>query len=281
MAEIGKQNRLNILKESPQGLYLDDGENGEILLPNALVPDWVKIGDTLSVFVYRDSEDRIIATTKTPHAKVGQFAYLEVVEVNPKIGAFLDWGLEKDLLLPFREQDEHVSEGEGVVVFIRIDEQKDRIVASARLNRHLNLSKPDYNPGDEVDLIVTDETPLGYNAIIDHAHLGLLYKTELSESLEYGQPITGYIKEVREDGKIDLRRDPAGYKRVLSVSEDIFDALVDAGGRLPYNDKTPPETIRKVFGISKKAFKQALGTLYKQRRIRFEGDGIEIVQHKG
>lgn len=276
MAEIGIQNRLNLIKESPQGFYVDGENLGEILLPKALAPDWVSIGDVLDVFVYRDSEDRIIATTKTPKALVGQFACLEVVEVNERIGAFLDWGLEKDLLLPFREQQRTVRPGQKVVVFVMIDDQNDRIVASARLNRHWNKTEPDYRTGEPVNLLIAEETPMGFRAIIENAHTGLLYKSELSEPLEYGQSFEGYIKEVRPDGKIDLRRDAAGYRRVLPLAEEIFDTLISKGGFIPFNDKTPPEEIRSSFGVSKKAFKQALGSLYKQRRIRFEDDGIAI-----
>jgi|TARA_B110000467_G_C18335574_1_gene497326 predicted RNA-binding protein (virulence factor B family) len=278
MAEIGKNNRLVILKEAPHGIYLDGGDHGEILLPKAQVPDWASVGETLSVFIYCDSEDRPIATTKTPLATVGQFASLEVLEVNRSIGAFLDWGLDKDLLLPFREQMQHPREGSKAVVYINQDPHNDRIVASAKVRKFISPYKAYYEAGDSVDLIVFDETPLGYNAIVENAHIGLLYKSELSEPLEYGQQFTGYIKEMRVDGKIDLSRDPSGYRRVLPVAEAIFDTLVDAGGKLPFNDKSPPEQIREKFGVSKKAFKQALGSLYKQRRIQFEGDGIELAK---
>lgn len=278
MAEIGKNNRLVILKEAPHGVYLDGGDHGEILLPKAQVPDWASVGETLSVFIYCDSEDRIIATTKTPLATVGQFASLKVLEVNRNIGAFLDWGLEKDLLLPFREQTQRLQEGSKAVVYINQDPHNDRIVASSKVRKFISPYKAYYETGDSVELIVFDETPLGYNAIIENAHIGLLYKSELSEPLEYGQQFTGYIKELRGDGKIDLSRDPSGYRRVLPAAEDIFDALVEAGGKLPFNDKTPPEQIREKFGVSKKAFKQAIGSLYKQRRIQFEGDGIELAK---
>ncbi|MDG2254413.1 MAG: S1-like domain-containing RNA-binding protein [Opitutaceae bacterium] len=278
MAEIGKNNRLVILKEAPHGLYLDGGDHGEILLPKAQIPDWASVGETLSVFVYCDSEDRIIATTKTPLATVGQFASLKVVEVNSKVGAFLNWGLEKDLLLPFREQTQRLREGSRAVVYINQDPHNDRIVATARIRRFVSPYKAYYRVGDAVDLIVFEETPLGYNAIIENAHIGLLYKNELSGPLEHGQQFTGYIKEMRPDGKIDLSRDAAGYRRVLPVAEDIFDTLVDAGGRLPFSDKSPPEQIREKFGISKKAFKQAIGSLYKQRRIEIKDDGIELTK---
>ncbi len=279
MATIGRQNRLTLLREAPQGYYLDGGTLGEILLPAALVPDWAKAGDVLDVFIYRDSEDRLIATTKKPKAQVGEFAYLEVLEVNERIGAFLDWGLEKDLLLPFREQKGPVRPGKRVVVYVMIDAQSGRIMASARLNRHGNQTPPDYRPGEAVPLLVVEETPMGYRAIIDHAHTGLLYKSELSEPLEYGQSIQGYVKEVRPDGKIDLRRDASGYRRVLPLAEEVFDRLVSEGGFLPFNDKTDPEAIRSEFGASKKAFKQAIGSLYKQRRIRIESDGVRIAEH--
>ena len=279
MAQVGKQNRLNLLRESPQGVYLDAENLGEILLPKHLVPDWAKIGDVVDTFLYRDSEDRLIATTKSPKVQVGQFACLEVLEVNDRIGAFLDWGLEKDLLLPFREQKTNVRPGQKVVVFAMIDDHNNRLVASARLNRHWNQSEPDYQAGDPVRLLVAEETPMGYRAIIENRHTGLLYKSELSEPLEYGQSFQGYIKEVRPDGKIDLRRDAAGYRRVLPLAEDIFDKLTDDGGFLPFNDKTDPEVIRKTFGVSKKAFKQAIGSLYKQRRIALKGDGIILTEY--
>ncbi len=274
MAEIGKQNRLTILKDSPQGVYLDGGPHGEILLPKALLPDWADTGDVVDVFVYRDSEDRPIATTRTPKATVGQFACLEVVEAHPTMGAFLDWGLEKDLLLPFREQKRPLRPGSKVVAYVMIDAQTDRIVASARINRHFDTTAPNYEPGEAVDLLVVKETPMGYRAIIENTHTGLLYKSELSAPLEYGERFEGFIKDVRPDGKIDLRRDAAGYRRVMPLAEEIFDELLEKGGFLPFNDKSAPDAIRDAFGVSKKAFKQALGSLYKQRCIVFDGDGI-------
>jgi len=278
MAEIGKLARLEVLKQAPQGLYLDGGPLGDILLPKAQVPDWATPGNALEVFVYCDSEDRPIATTRKPFAQSGQFASLEVISVNPKLGAFLDWGLDKDLLLPFREQKRRLRKGMRAVVYIYCDQVSQRVVASARIRRFLSPYKPNYQEGDAVDLIVFDETPLGYNAIVENAHAGLLYKGELSEPLEYGQCLSGFIKSVRPDGKIDLRRDATGYRRVLPLSEDIFDALSEAGGFLPFNDRSSPEAIREKFGISKKAFKQAIGSLYKQRRIEIKDDGISLPQ---
>ncbi len=278
MAEIGKSARLEILKQSPQGLYLDGGPLGEILLPRYQVPDWAEVGETIAVFIYCDSEDRPIATTRTPLAQAGQFASLEVVSVHPKLGAFLDWGLDKDLLLPFREQKRRLRPGMRAVVYVYCDSVSQRVVASSRLRRYISPYKPNFKEGDEVDLIVFDETDLGFNAIVDGSHLGLLYKSELSEPLEYGQTLTGYIKAMRDDGKIDLRRDASGYRRVLPLAEDIFDAVVEADGYLPFNDRSSPEAIRDRFGASKKAFKQALGSLYKQRRIAFKDDGVVLVR---
>jgi len=278
MVEIGKQNELEIVNASPQGLYLDGGDDEDILLPKAQVPENAEVGDTISVFVYCDSEDRPIATMKTPLATVGQFASLKVLEVNRKIGAFLDWGLEKDLLLPFGEQNERVQAGDQAVVYIKIDPQNGRIIASAKLRRFLSPYKPMYKVGAEVELIVCEETPLGYNAIVERAHMGLLYKSEMTDRLDYGQTLKGFIKDVRPDGKIDLRIGEVGHKRVLSVAEEIFATLVEAGGKLPFHDKSTPEEIRKHLGISKKAFKQAIGSLYKQRRIQIEDSGIKLAE---
>ena len=280
MAIIGQENRLEVIKEAPHGIYLDGGKHGEILLPKAQVPDWVSNGDILSVFVYLDSEDRVIATTKTPKAKVGEFACLEVVGTHPKAGVFLDWGLEKDLLLPYREMKDRLRIGDKVVAFLYVDvlEGRERLAASARIGRCLRNDPPRYQRKDEVDLIVISETELGYKAIVDHSYMGMLYKNELSAPLEYGQSLRGYIRQVRPDGKIDLQRDPPKKKTLLPLSEEIFDALIDAGGKLPYNDKTSPETIREAFNCSKKAFKQAIGTLYKQRRILITDSGIELTK---
>lgn len=277
MAEIGKRNRLAILNESPHGLYLDGGALGPILLPFSLVPRDVTPSAILSVFVYFDSEDRIVATTETPLAMVGEFACLKVLGINRSVGAFLDWGLSKDLLLPFREQKNSPRIGDKIVVRVLVDPQSQRIVASQRLSRHFSKYRPHYAPGEEVDLLVTDETPLGYKAIVNHAHLGLLYSNELAEPLACGQRIVGYVNKVRPDGGIDLRRDKSGYARVRPLSERIMEALAAAGGALELGDKSPPEAVRKAFGASKKAFKQALGALYKEKRIRFEGDGIRSV----
>lgn len=279
MPQIGQRNRLEIIKESPQGVYLDGENLGEILLPAFQRPDWAEIGDVLDIFLYRDSEDRLIATTRTPKAMVGEFACLEVMDVNKKVGAFLDWGLEKDLLLPFREQKKRVQVGSKAIVYLRLDTETDRLVATARFHRYLDQSEHHYRQGDPVNLLVIEETPIGYKAIIENAHTGLLYRSELSGPLENGQSFPGFIKDVRKDGKIDLQRDASGYRRTLPLAEDIYDHLLGAGGHLSFNDKSSPESIRETFSASKKAFKQALGMLYKQRRIEFKGDGIVLTDN--
>ncbi len=280
MADLGRRNVLPVTLITEKGLvYLDGGSHGEILIPGAYLQGrTVHVGDELEVFVYRDSDDRVIATTETPFAMVGDFACLEVVAVNSRIGAFLDWGLGKYLLLPFREQTRKPSVGERVVVRVVLDEKTDRIVASARLNRFLDRSRAHHRPGQAVKLIVTGRTPLGYNAIVDHAHSGLLYASDLSAPLEVGQAVDGFVRGVRPDGGIDLALTASGFARVAPLAEQIVEALEESGGYLPLDDKSTPDQIRQAFATSKKAFKQALGGLYKKRRIRFEKQGIRLVK---
>lgn len=277
MALIGQRNSLPILRSAPPGYYLDGGTHGEILLPGRYIPKGVIPGGIMDVFVYRDSEDRLVATTETPHAMVGEFALLRVIAVNPRIGVFLDWGLEKDLLLPLREQTNPVRAGDWIVVRVALDEKTERIIASTRLNRYLDLTPPSYTEGQAVKMIVIGETPLGYNAVVEHAHRGLLYRTDLSGPLTMGQPLEGFVRAVREDGKIDLALDQAGYRRIAPLTEQIVEALTESGGSLPYHDNSSPEDIRTVFGVSKKAFKQAIGSLFRERRIVIEQDGIRLL----
>ncbi len=278
MAVIGRRNRLRITRETPSGFYLDGGDHGEILLPGKYIPRGGFPGGEADVFVHRDSEDRLVATTEIPQAMVGEFACLEVTGVHPGIGAFLNWGLAKDLLLPIREQKERACVGDRVVVYVDLDVKSERVVATSRLNRHLDLTAPAYTEGQAVDLLIADESPLGYNAIIENAHSGLLYRSETGSVLRIGQRLKGYVRAVRPDGKIDLGLDAAGYGRIAPLSEQIIEKLTAAGGRLEFHDKSPPEDIRRVFGASKKAFKQALGALYSERRIRLERGGIELVR---
>jgi predicted RNA-binding protein (virulence factor B family) len=276
VAKIGKRNILWALRIATPGVYLDGGDRGEILLPGRYVPKGTMVGESFDVFVHRDSEDRLVATTETPRAMVGEFAPLRVVSTNPSIGAFLDWGLSKDLLLPIREQSRRVSPGDWVVAYIFLDLKTDRIVATTRLNRHLNVTPPEYAVGQPVELLVTGGTTLGYNAIIADAHMGLLYHNDLPGPLKVGQKIDGYIRSVRPDGKIDLTINPAGYEKVAPLKEQVLEALAAKGGSLPLNDASTPEEIRNAFGVSKKAFKQAIGALYRERKIVIEDSGIRL-----
>lgn len=279
MAILGRRNTLSIIRESAPGLYLNGGNLGEILLPGRYIPPGLKQGDKLEVFIYLDSEDRLVATTETPYAMVGEFAYLQVVSVNPRIGAFLDWGLAKDLLLPFREHEGPVRARQKVIVHVAIDAKTNRIMASARLHRHLSRDTPAYADGQRVNLLITDETPLGYSAIVENAHRGLLYRDQSSVVLHVGDRLKGFVRTVRPGGKVDLSLDASGYNRVASIQLQIVQALERNGGRLAYDDSSSPEAIRAAFGVSKKAFKQALGALYKSRRIRFQPPGIELLDN--
>jgi predicted RNA-binding protein (virulence factor B family) len=279
MATIGKRNTLTVLRDSAPGLYLDGGEHGEILLPNRYVPQGAAPGDRLEVFVYRDSEDRLVASTQTPRATVGEVATLKVVSVNRRIGAFLDWGLAKDLLLPFREQTSPVQVGQDVVVRIYLDDKSQRIVASMKLDTDSAPEPPNYRAGQQVEFLISEKTPLGYKALVEGVHPGLLYHEGISVPVAIGQKLKGFVRALRPDGKIDLSLDQAGYQRVAPLALRIVQALQRNGGRLGLDDDSPPEAIRQALGVSKKAFKQAVGTLYKARRIRFAKPGIELLDN--
>ena len=276
MADIGRRNLLKVTGSSAHGLYLGGGEHGDILLPGKYVPQGAGEGDTLDVFVYLDSEDRLVATTQQPLAMAGEFAGLEVVAYNPGMGAFLHWGLEKDLLLPIREQGGHVVPGDVVLVYIYVDRRSGRLVATMRLDRNLDLDEPHYAEGECVELVIAGETPLGYKAVVNHAHWGLLYRAEVGVGLSVGQRLNGYVKTLRPDGKLDLCLDPSGYGRVKPLAQIIMEELEACGGTLALDDKSPPEAVRERFGASKKAFKQALGALYRDRRIVFDPPGIRV-----
>jgi len=278
MAYLGKTNSLVVVRDSDYGFYLDGGELGEILLPTREVPEGVEQGDEVDVFISRDSEDRIVATVTKPICEVEDFAALEVISVNPRIGAFLDWKFPKDLLLPFREQTQKVRVGERVVVHVMIDKKSDRIVATTKTNRFLDRYKPEYDVGDKVILLIQDRSPLGYNVIVDQKFRGLLFEDSLDRQLRIGETLDGYIADLREDGKLNLSLEPVGYGRVKTLTEKIMATLEAKGGSLNLGDKSSPEDIRAAFGTSKKAFKQALGSLYRDRVIRLTSQGIELVK---
>ncbi len=272
----GRYNTLKVVKFVDFGVYLDGAEMGEILLPARYVPEECEVGQDLEVFIYLDSEDRIIATTEKPYAQVGEFAMLRVNAVN-NIGAFLDWGLMKDLLVPFREQKMNMVEGRSYLVYVYVDPDSKRIAASAKLEKFLDNVIPEYQIGEEVSLIIESESDLGYNAIINHLHRGILYHDELPAPMKKGQHLKAYIKKIREDKKIDLSLYRPGYEQVDAVSQNILDRLKEAGGFLPLTDKSDAVIVFDHFGISKKVFKKAIGALYKQRRILLEPNGIKLM----
>ncbi len=275
MAAIGQWNELKVIKELDFGVYLDGGDLGEVLLPRRYVPENCQPEDTVRVFIYLDSEDRYIATTETPYATVGEFALLKVVAVN-QVGAFLDWGLLKDLLVPFKEQKQKMDVGRSYVVYLYIDEESQRIAASNKLNKFLDLAPPEYTEGDEVDLMITQKTDLGYKAIVNSQHWGVLYENEIFQPLRVGQKVKGYIKKIREDEKIDLALQPAGYEKIPDLAEILLQELKKNNGFLPLNDKSSAEDIYDRFGVSKKSFKKAVGNLYKKRLITIEKNGLKL-----
>ena len=277
MIEIGKYNNLRIVKEVDFGMYLDGGEKfGEILLPIRYVAPTFKVDDVIEVFIYLDSEDRIIATTEMPIATVGEFALLEVIAVN-KVGVFLDWGLPKDLLVPFREQKQTMEVGKFYFVHIYLDETTNRIVASSKLSKFLSDEIPDYEENQEVDIYVTNKTDLGYKAIIDNTYWGLLYENEVFKYLKRGEKTKAYIKQIRSDGKIDLFIEKSGYEKIEGFAKEVLEIIKDNGGYMKLTDKSSPDEIHKTFGTSKKNFKKAIGTLYKNKLISIEKEGIRIV----
>ena len=275
--ELGKFNQLEVVKQVDFGMYLDGGEEGEILLPTRYVPEDCKVGDWLNVFLYLDNEERLIATTLTPLVQVGEFACLEVSWVN-QFGAFLNWGLMKDLFVPFSEQKMKMQVGNKYVIHAYIDDESFRIVASAKVDRYLSKEKALYQPGEEVNILIWQKTDLGFKAIIENMYSGLLYDSEIFQTLHTGDTLKAYIKQVREDGKIDLILQKPGFEKVDDFSKTLYHYIADHGGRIGLNDKSPAEEIYDVFGVSKKTFKKAVGDLYKKRLILLHEDGIELVR---
>ena len=272
---LGKYNQLEVVKEVDFGVYLDGGDDGEILLPSRYVPEGCKPGDVLNVFIYLDNEERLIATTLQPKVQVGEFACLEVAWIN-EYGAFLDWGLMKDLFVPFREQKMKMQKGRSYVIHAHVDEESYRIMASAKVERYLSKEKPDYQPGQEVEIMIWQRTDLGYKAIVENQFSGLIYQGEIFQVLEPGMKLTAYIRQVREDGKIDLTLQKDGQKKVEDFSEVLLQFIKDQGGHTSLNDKSAAEDIYDTFGVSKKTFKKAVGDLYKKRLIVLEEGGIRL-----
>lgn len=278
MLRIGQFNRLAVSKEVDFGFYLDSGDDrwGEILLPRNQAPGGCAAGDQLDVFLHFDSEDRIIATTRRPHAMVGQFALLRVASME-KVGAFMDWGLPKDLLVPFGEQKLRLQASRSYIVHVFIDEGTGRIVGSTRINKFLDRIPADYEAGQQVELLIARETELGYLAIINDAHWGFLYHSEIFQDLRIGARVNGYIRKMRDDGKIDLSLTPPGYEKVAGIAETILHQLARNNGFLPITARTTPEELAERFGVSKKNYKKAIGSLYKKRLLSIDPDGIRLL----
>jgi len=277
MAELGKLNTLTVLKKLDFGIYLDGGDGEEILLPRRYVPEGCSVGDKLEVFVYLDSEDMLIATTETPKATVGECAFLKVLDVN-RIGAFLDWGLPKDLLVPFGEQQKPMQVGEYYVVYLYIDPASERIAASTRLDKFLADTSPYYKEQQQVDLLICGRTDLGYKAVVDGGTIGLLFNSDAFKSIRIGQTMKGYIKRIREDKKLDLCLQLVSREALDDLSEKILAFIKTEGGKTTLTEKSPAETISKQFGVSKSSYKKALGKLYKKRLILIEKTHIELVK---
>lgn len=276
MAEVGKYNTLEVLRRVEHGVYLDSEEDDDILLPNIYVPENCEVGDKIEVFVYRDSEDRIIATTLKPYATVGEFAGLKVVATTA-VGAFMDWGLAKDLLVPFKEQQERMVVGRTYVVYVWLDDETDRVVATSRFNSFLNHEKPELAESQEVDLLIHRRTDLGFEAIINNTYRGMIYENEIFRALHPGQKIKGYIKHIRPDYKIDLILQKPGFAHIDPVVDKILDYLKSQGGTMDITDKSPAEVIYAKFGISKRAFKQSIGVLYKKKMVKLEGNRVSLI----
>ncbi|MEI6675754.1 MAG: S1-like domain-containing RNA-binding protein [Verrucomicrobiota bacterium] len=277
MAQIGERTSLRIVREKPPGLYLDGGELGEVLLPRREMPNEWEPGGRVEVFIYLDSEDRQVATTLHPKAMPGQFARLRVVALTP-VGAFLDWGLSKDLLVPFREQKTRMEIGNFYLVYVRVDEASNRIIATTRLARHLDLTPHTWREGEAVDLIIYGKTELGYKAIINGSHSGLLFANEVFQKMQPGERVKGYIASVRLDGKIDLSLHAPGRARVDGLEAQILAELEARGGFWALCDSSSADEIHRELGVSKRTFKQAAGALLRQHKITLADNGMRLVQ---
>jgi predicted RNA-binding protein (virulence factor B family) len=279
MLFLGKYNDLTVERATSVGLYLSEPEGAEVLLPNKYVSDDMKEGDVIQVFVYKDSEDRPIATTLTPYLLRNEFGYLEVKDVN-SYGAFLDWGLEKDLFVPFSEQTTKMEKGERHVVFLYLDRRTDRLLATAKWRQNLDNSRLVVKEGEEVDLLIAERTDLGYNVIVNHYHIGLVFYNEIFKQVSVGQSLRGYVKSIRPDNKLDISLEKGGYERIEEHADRIYALLREGDGFLPLTDKSSPEEIESRLQISKKNFKKAIGGLYKQGVITLEDNGIRLISGK-
>lgn len=274
--KIGQYNHLKVTRLVDFGAYLDGGDGTEILMPAKYTSDSLSPGDEVDVFVYKDSEDRPVATTEHPFATVGEFAFLQVAQVN-NIGAFLDWGLEaKNLMVPFREQKVRMLQGGIYLVYVYLDHTTQRVVASSKIEKFIGNVLPHYQVGDRVKALVYEHTPIGYRCIVDNLHYGMIYSNEIFQPLTLEQSVSAYVKNVREDGKIDLTLSDRTAVRTDSLAERIYQAAELADGTLPIGDKSSPEEIQAMFSCSKRDFKQAVGHLYRAHRIVPSPTSIKI-----
>ena len=276
MVRIGKINRLSIIGKQGNEIHLDGGELGKIFLRGKDAVHKYQQGDALDVFVYVDREQRLLATIRKPYALVDELATLRVVATS-SAGAFMGWGLDDDLFVPKGEQQNSMREGKSYVVCVFISEKTNRITASSKLEKFLDLQPPKYKEGEEVDLLIYGKTDLGYNAVVNSSHTGVIYQNEIFQKLAIGQQLRGYIKKIREDLKIDLRLNQTGYQSVDNISQTILNTIKSSGGMVDLTDKSPPEEIYAMFGVSKKVFKKAIGALYKKKIIVINPDGIKII----
>ncbi|NPD81284.1 GntR family transcriptional regulator [Prevotella sp. PINT] len=272
---LGKMNRMTVSRKVDFGLYLDGGPTGDILLPTRYVPKGTKVGDELEVFIYLDQDERPIATTQKPRAMVGDFAFLNVAWTNEH-GAFLDWGLMKDVFCPFREQKKRMEKDKSYIVHIHVDEDSYRIMASAKIEKFLSKDFPEYKQNDEVKILVWQKTDLGFKVIVDNKFQGLVYDNQIFRELHTGDRLKGFVATVRPDGKLDIMLQKQGREQTLDFSERLHEYLFYHDGYCPFTDKSPAEDIYNEFHVSKKVFKRAVGDLYKQHIISLAPDGIEL-----
>lgn len=271
---IGQYNDLTILRFTAPGAYLGDDEDNDVLLPGKYTTDDMEVGDVISVFLYKDSEDRIVATTETPLIQLGEFAYLKVIEVNA-FGAFLNWGLEKDLMVPFKEQNQLMEEGKYYLVTLQYDYATDRLFASMKVNRYLEECTDESILNVESDILVCDTTELGIKVIVNNRYPGIIYRNDISRKINRGFRDVGYVYNIREDGRLDVRLEKAGFEKFDEAAERILNMLIDKK-IIHLSDKSDPDEIREIAGMSKKTFKQAIGKLYKARRIVIHPNSIEL-----
>ena len=277
MKEIGQILELEAVKDMPQGVYLINDEGQEILLPNKYVPTDLKIGEKIEVFIYTDSEDRVIATTLDPKIKLNEFAFLKAVDVN-QYGAFFDWGMEKDLLVPFSEQFERVNGGKTYLIYLYKDELTNRMVGTTKMGRFVKTNKLEIKTGDQVDLLVSGETEIGYKVIVNNKHYGMVFKNEVFKPIKIGEELKGYLQRIRTDNKLDITLNSSNLSDVEVLANKIYERLLKEDGKLNFSDKSAPEVIYKEFQVSKKAFRRAAGLLYKERKILITPESITLVK---